>query len=71
MGQDAVYFYNYQQDITNGTPCHLEKSDLSLADDGRGQMTDAFECGIGNGEVGMRNAENRGRHWEVRLKSQC
>jgi hypothetical protein len=36
MGQDAVYFYNYQQDITYGTICHLEKSDLSLADDGRG-----------------------------------
>jgi len=36
MGQDAVYFYNYQQDITYGTTCHLEISDLSLADDGRG-----------------------------------
>ncbi len=34
-------------------------------------MAETFECGIGNGEVGMRNAENRGRHWEVRLKIQC
>jgi hypothetical protein len=57
MGQDAVYFYNYQQDITNGTTCHLEKSDLSawptMAEDRRQKLL---------------NAENRGRHWGVRLK---
>ena len=43
MGQDAVYFYNYQQDNTYGTPCHLEKSDLSawptMAEDRR-QITE-------------------------------
>jgi hypothetical protein len=53
MGQDAVYFYNYQQDITYGTTCHLEISDLSLADDGRGRMTEAFDFGFRIGDLGL------------------